>query len=172
MNMKTWKADRRKKEQYISVRISTDGTRIVLWDGGSDYPPTIADLIPLRAEDGKLYELLIESNEPEVVDLDEVYKHFRRQEMTHEELWRELTWVDPVREYRRKIASLAPNQKEILNAASETVPMRGEALITKAGHEYSGQTKECVTVLGKKLGLLKKVPGGFVRQLRPRSPYA
>jgi hypothetical protein len=172
MNVKRWKADQRKKERYICARIPDEGTNVCPWDGNSEYPPTIAELIPLRDDDGALHELLIETNDPDVVDLDAVYKYFRRQEMTYEELWRELQWVDPAQEFRRKVSALAPRERKLFDAASETMPIQGEALAAKVGFDLDGQTRGHLAVLGKRLGLLQKARGGFIRTRPPKGPYA
>ena len=130
----------------------------------------MASLIPLRAEDGKVDGLLIETNEPELVDLDFVYQHFRRQEMTYEEYWKESLWVDPVRRFKRQVDALSQNERELYEEASTTQPIRGEVLAVHAGHEYDGQIKGCLSLLVK-LGLLKKVRGGYLRAGCPKRPY-
>ena len=150
-------------------RIPDDGIQICLFDNDSG----LAELIPLRDEDGQLLDLLIETNEPDVVDLHEVYEHFRRQEMNWEELWRELACgSNPVRDYHRKVALLAPNELDLFESASESVPMSSVPLAAIRGHNgLSGQIKGAFSVLVK-LGLLQKPGDGYVRTQCPRAPYA
>jgi excisionase family DNA binding protein len=76
-------ADRARMEQFISERIPPDGARIDL--GGGAW----ADLTPFWDERFG-WSLLLETDEPEWVDLRMVYEHFRRQEMTNREWWTEL----------------------------------------------------------------------------------
>ena len=76
-------ADRARMEKVICERIPDGGTRVdlgnVAW----------ADLTPFWDESFG-WSLLLETNEPEWVDLCEVYEHFRRKEMTSREWWAEL----------------------------------------------------------------------------------
>lgn len=83
--------DRQKMARYIARCIPDEGMRVVVLDGNSDYPPSIADLTPLRCE-GEV-EVLIDTNDPEVVDLEAVYDHFRWLDMTSTERWRHFTYV-------------------------------------------------------------------------------
>lgn len=68
-------ADRARMEQFICDRISGGVTRIDL--GGGAW----ADLTAFW-DDEFGWTLLLETDEPEWVDLQEVYDHFRRKEMT------------------------------------------------------------------------------------------
>ena len=57
---------------------------------------------------------------------------------------------------------LTPGQQELLDAADPQLPLRGEALATKAGHQYDGHTKGLLSSLVK-FGLLGKRRDGYVR---------
>ena len=83
-NMTLIKQDRRKKVRCVCKRVPDEGIRIFLAFGDSDTTPTWAHITPLGDD-----ELLIDTNDSEWVDFDEVYKYFRHQEMTNEELWRD-----------------------------------------------------------------------------------
>jgi len=76
-------ADRARMERYVCERIPPDGIRIDLGNGAW------ADLFPAW-DDRFGWSLLLETNEPEWVDLLEVYRHFHRQELTTREWWAEL----------------------------------------------------------------------------------
>jgi len=54
------------------------------------------------------------------------------------------------------------SQQELLYAADPQIPLRGEALATKAGHQYDGHTKASLSSLVK-FGLLGKRRDGYVR---------
>jgi hypothetical protein len=68
-------ADKARMEQFICERIPDDGIRIDLGCGAR------AELMPCW-DDRFGWTLLLETDEPEWVDLREVYRHFRRREMT------------------------------------------------------------------------------------------
>ena len=165
-NMKMIMQDHLKKVRYVCRRIPDEGIRIELTSWTSENPPVWALVTPIGFD-----EVTIESNEPEWVDLDLIYNHFRRQEMTYEELWKDLRFVDPEKEYRRKVDSLSQNERELFEAASETQPVRGEALASMAGHDYNGQIKGRLSLLVK-LGLLTQVRGGYLKVRQPVHPYA
>jgi hypothetical protein len=74
------KADKARMEQFTCERIPSAGTRIDFGAGAW------ADLMPFW-DDRFGWELLLETDEPEWVDLKEVYEHLRRREMTSRE-WR------------------------------------------------------------------------------------
>jgi hypothetical protein len=74
-------ADNAKMERFICERIPAEGVKIDLGNGAS------ADLFPFW-DDRFGWTLLLETDEPEWVDLRVVYDHFRRQEMTTRE-WME-----------------------------------------------------------------------------------
>jgi len=76
-------ADRARMEKFICERIPDDGTWVDLGNGAW------ADLTPFWDERFG-WSLLLETNEPEWVDLWEVYQHFRRKEMTSREWWEEM----------------------------------------------------------------------------------
>jgi hypothetical protein len=78
--------DNRKMRASICEHLPADGTRLILADG-PEGGPAWADLTPLW-DDEFGWDLLLETNEPEWVDLREVYQHFRRQDMTIKE-WRD-----------------------------------------------------------------------------------
>ncbi len=80
-------SDRRKMKAYIARLLPEEGTRVVLFgDGEGD--EVWVDLDPVRYDDGE-WDLHWKTNEPEYVDLQLIYDHFRRQEMTVEERRRE-----------------------------------------------------------------------------------
>ena len=160
--------DRQKMVSYICSRIPSEGTRVILTTEGSDGPAIFADLTP--SYDADLgWELQIESNEPEWTTLKEVYEYFRHLDMTHEEWWKELTWVDPVKDFPRKYDLLTPTEQEIFDAASDTVPIRGEALLAATKRAYTGQAKYIPTLLVK-MGLFAKVKKGYLRRRPPQYP--
>jgi hypothetical protein len=68
-------ADNRKMERFISDRLGTERTRIVLSDGWRPDGPAWVDLTLFLSEDGD-HELVIESNEPDAFGVREVYEHF------------------------------------------------------------------------------------------------
>lgn len=152
-------ADVRKMSRYIARRIPDEGVRLTLWDGNSDYPPTIADVSALWAE-GEV-EILVETNDPEEVDQYAVYNHFRWQEMTlaerhrHLEYFRlkhqlaRLTSPPPVPQFNPDLRTLffgghiikqfkqaASNQLQILTAfEEERWPLRIDDPLTGAGEQ-------------------------------------
>lgn len=157
--------DRDKMTRYICLRIPPDGTRVILTSSGEDGPAIYADLTPLfEAEEG--WHLDIISNEPEWATLKQVYEYFRHSDMTKDEWRREVTWVDPVKEYWRKIQSLSPTERDIFYAASETCAQPGINIIKATIHDYYGQTKTMLSLLVK-LGLFRKVKGGYLRTPQP-----
>jgi hypothetical protein len=166
-HMKTFLADQRKKEKYVCDRIPEDGMRIVLYEGSPGESSIIADL-SVECWEGNV-DLVIETNEPDVVDLNEVYRYFRRREMTVEEFWREMNFVDPEKDYRRKIALLSQTERELFEESSEHERRAAQTIADRAGHDLSGQTKGCLSVLVK-LGLLDK-HRGYLRRQPPRHPY-
>lgn len=76
-------ADNARMQSYVCERIPGDGIRIDLGSGAW------ADLTPCW-DDRFGWSLLIETGEPEWVDLREVYRHFRRREITRREWWAEI----------------------------------------------------------------------------------
>jgi hypothetical protein len=86
LTLEELQSDDRKMRCFICERVPADGARIVLADG-PEGGPAWADLTPVW-DDEYGWDLTLETNEPEWVDLREVYQHFRRQEMTIRE-WRE-----------------------------------------------------------------------------------
>src|SRR5436309_2157000 len=68
-------ADNARMERFVCERIPPDGTRVDLGNGAW------ADLTPCW-DDRFGWSLLLETDEPEWVDLLEIYRHFRRREMT------------------------------------------------------------------------------------------
>jgi hypothetical protein len=81
-------ADRKTMEQYICERIPGDGTRVILATG--EEGDAWADLFPVW-NDGVGWELHMERSDG-WVSLQEVYDHFRRQEMTWREWYQCLAW--------------------------------------------------------------------------------
>ena len=167
-DMKRFLADQRKKEKYVCDRIPEEGMRIVIAEGSAGESSIIADLSVERWE-GHV-DLIIETNEPEVVDLDEVYSYFRLREMTFEEFWREMVFVDPAKEYRRKLSMLSPNERELFDATSDHGRRSAQTIADRTGHDLSGQIKGCLSVLVK-LGLLDR-KRGYIRRLPPRHPFS
>src|SRR4051794_36837958 len=76
-------------ERHVCERIPSDGTRVVLAAG--EEGESWADLSPVWVT-GRGWELHMERSD-EGVSLQEVYDHFRRQEMTHAEWWRDFWWA-------------------------------------------------------------------------------
>jgi excisionase family DNA binding protein len=76
-------ADNARMEQFVCERIPPDTTRVDLGCGAW------ADLTPFW-DDRFGWSLLLETDEPEWVDLREVYQHFRRREMGVDEWRREM----------------------------------------------------------------------------------
>jgi hypothetical protein len=170
MNMKLVVADRRKKAKYVCGRIPDEGMRIVLVEGTSEYPPIYAELSLVRWE-GRC-DLVIETNEPDFVDLNEVYRYFRHRDMTLEERWREMVFVDPAKDYRRKVALLSQKERELFEASSETQRHPGRIISASSypEHDYNGQTKACLSLLVK-MGLLHSNSRGYIRRRPPSGPY-
>lgn len=158
--------DRERMSRYICERISPMGTRVELTDGGEDGQPYYADLTPLYDPETDTWELIIERNS-DWVTLWEVYEYFRHRDMTHDEWFREVTWVNPSKEFDRKVSRLSPNELKIFDATDERVPLTGEKVAAIANCEYSGQTKGILSLLVK-LGLLVKTKGGYVRSYTRR----
>ena len=118
MTVNQIQADIRRMKRFICERVPEDG-RIVLADG--DEGPAWADLLPVWDEDGDC-DLHIETNEPEFVNLREVYDHFRRREMTWAEwsrlyLPRFLGDVALLKQRRDKESSDDQNQSNLLRLA-------------------------------------------------------
>jgi len=115
-------ADRARMEKFICERIPDDGTRIDLGNGAC------ADLMPFW-DDQFGWSLHWETNEPEWVDLWEVYQYFRNKEMTSREWWAELEGEMA----RSKVCKL---EKEIAVLhrvkSSEPAPDSGEAMFPQA----------------------------------------
>ena len=155
-NLKTMLADQDVKRRFVCSRLHEDGIPIEIAIG-EDQRPLMAWLTRLSED-----ELIIESSDPDAIGLNEVYEYFRGREMTSAELWREITWIDPRREYDRKVQLLSENEKELFEAASESVSKRGAALAHEAGHEFNGNTKMLLSFLVK-YGLLAKAQGGYLR---------
>jgi hypothetical protein len=108
-------ADNAKMEQYICERIPPATTRIDLGRGAW------ADLTPFW-DDRFGWSLLLETDEPEWVDLSEVYQHFRREEMTSREWWREFEGEmarSKVRSLEGEIASLRQALSKVTAAAGQ-----------------------------------------------------
>lgn len=164
--------DARKMKRYILARIPADGVRIYLTTEGESEPATHADLIPIHDENGVYDELEIETNEPDGTSIEMVYMHFRREDMTSFE-WEQWLRNETPRDARRKlraeycgkVASLSVVEQQLVAAASESTPTRGEVLTLKAGQEYDGYSKGCLAHLVK-LGLLQK-NRGYLRVPRP-----
>lgn len=100
MTFEEIQADNRKMRRFICERIWPNGTRVTLADG-PEGGPVLAELTPLWDDDYG-WDLVLETNDPEGVDLREVCRNFRRQEMTIRE-WREET----IRE-AREVESTGP----------------------------------------------------------------
>lgn len=83
-------ADTQKMTNYICNRLPPEGLSVCLADG-PEGGPIWADLLPTW-DDKYGWELLIESNEPEWVSLQEVYAHFRRKDMTTLEWHQAIFW--------------------------------------------------------------------------------
>jgi excisionase family DNA binding protein len=79
------RADNRRMKRFICERIADDGETIVLADGEGG--PAWVDLFPIRDDDSDC-DLLLETNEPDWIDLRAVYDYFRRREMTWAEWFR------------------------------------------------------------------------------------
>jgi hypothetical protein len=110
-------ADNSKMRSFVCEHLPADGTRIVLADG-PEGGPSWADLMPIW--DGQYgWGLLLETNDPEWVDLWEVYRHLRRQDMTLRE-WRE----EVSRELRRSGTFADPDARGQSRAASTATPAR------------------------------------------------
>ena len=74
-----YQADRRKMKAYIARLLPEEGIRIVIAEGEGE--EVWVELDPVRYDDGE-WDLHWETNEPEWVDLREIYDYFRQQEMT------------------------------------------------------------------------------------------
>jgi hypothetical protein len=94
MTYQQYLEDRRKMKEFVASRIPEEGCRIVLADGEDG--ELWVHLDPVRYPDGEL-DLHWETNLPEAVDLDEIYEHFRVQEMT---------WAERQRKFQGDIARL------------------------------------------------------------------
>jgi hypothetical protein len=81
--------DKKKMTAYVCERLQKDGMEITLADGPGG--PVWATLFSAW-DDEFGWDLLIETNEPDWVRLEEIYRYFRRQEMTSLEWEQELFW--------------------------------------------------------------------------------
>jgi hypothetical protein len=81
LTFEEYKADNRKMVRYICEHLPADEDRIILADG-PEGGPVWADLTPIW-DDEYGWDLLMETNLPEWVDLRVIYQHFRSQEMTN-----------------------------------------------------------------------------------------
>lgn len=165
-------ADNRKMERFISERLRTERTRIVLSDGWRPDGPAWVDLTLLLCDDGN-HELVIESNEPDAFGVREVYEHFRRQEMTGWEWERELAaeinrWK--VHDLERVMAVLREKPDRRSNPDGEEPIVDGEELpkevSTAEAARILGVSKDTVLEL-KKAGLLEYRNTGSPDSCRP-----
>src|SRR4051812_36425380 len=88
LSLGQWLSDWKTMERYVCERIPGDGIRVGLAAGEEGV--SWADLYPVWDAD-RGWELHIERSD-EWVSLQEVYDHFRRQEMTYAEWWRDFEW--------------------------------------------------------------------------------
>jgi hypothetical protein len=108
-------SDEKQMERYICERLTKDPTRVILASGEDGV--SWADLYPIWIDDETGWVLDMETSD-EQVTLEEVYDHFRRQEMTLAEWWREferqmdqsriLTLEEEIRHLRAKVAEDPP----------------------------------------------------------------
>jgi excisionase family DNA binding protein len=103
------KADKARVEQFVCERIRPDGTRVDLGNGGW------ADLTPCW-DDRFGWSLLLETDEPEWVDLWEVYQHLRRKEMTLDEWRREMNVDRSSRIARSRSQKPSPRRQDAASA--------------------------------------------------------
>jgi len=158
-------ADRRRMKKFVAERISPAGTRIVLADG-EEGGPAWADLWPTW--DDADCDLLIETNEPEWVDLREVYEHFRRLERTGCEWERELA----AEINRWKVHDLVRESSvlhEKLNRRS--TPNGDEPIVSDGDLPKEVSTAEAARILGvSKDTVLKLKSAGLLEYRNTGSP--
>lgn len=135
------RADRQKMRRYICARIPVTGTRVTLAYGGEE--PVYADLLPWHDGDSDEWELDIVSNEPDLATLEEVYEHFRFQDMTSVEWRRYLACLARARSLDQKVQSLSPTERELLDAASDMTPSIGMELVEKRATITTGTRRVC-----------------------------
>jgi hypothetical protein len=156
-------ADNARMEQYICERIPPDTTRIDLGCGAW------ADLTP-SWDDRFGWSLLLETDEPEWVDLRAVYQHFRRREMTWWEWWTEFEGEmarSRVRSLEREIAAL---RKE-LDKVGSAGPQDYATTVDENGLPREVSTAEAAGILGvSKDTLLKLKSAGLLEYRNTGSP--
>lgn len=129
VSMEEWKHDRHKMEQYIIRHLPKDEQVEIVLANDLESGPLTAKVDVIDWGNGEL-GLHYESDDPDAVDLRDIYDYFRLKEMTMEE-WRQECHrgvaqmrIDTL---QRKVASLrqarttiANNAKRAIDAATET----------------------------------------------------
>lgn len=158
-------SDNRKMKRFIADRISPDGTRIVLADGGDG--PAWVDLTPLWDEEGEC-DLVMDTNEPDAIGLRDVYEHFRRKEMTGWEWERELA-AEVTRRELRKLERESAEMLGKLNRRSD--PENDEAMSDEEELPKEVSTAEAARILGvSKDTVLKMKAAGLLEYRNTCSP--
>jgi hypothetical protein len=159
-------ADNASMERFICERIPPETTRIDLGSGAW------ADLTPFW-DDRFGWSLLLETDEPEWVDLQEVYQHFRRREMTFREWWREFEGErarSKVSSLEREVAVLRQELAQVPAAAGQE---QGNGLVTidQNGLPREVSTAEAAAILGvSKDTVLKLKSTGLLEYRNTGSP--
>jgi hypothetical protein len=166
-------ADNAKMEKFICERIPPVTTRVDL--GGGAW----ADLSPFW-DDAVGWTLLLETDEPEWVDLQEVYRHFRRKEMTMREWQAEIQGElarEKVRSLEREVAAL----RQEADKGVATEPQDYAATVDGSGLPREVSTGEAASILGvskdtvlklKEAGLLEYRNTGCPDSSRPVFAFA
>jgi len=159
-------ADNARMKEFICQRIPPDGTRVDLGCGAW------ADLIPCW-DDRFGWTLLLETDEPEWVDLRKVYEHFWRREMTRREWWAELEGEmnrSKVHSLKGEVAVLRRGLDQVTAAAGQE---QGDGLATvdENGLPREVSTAEAAKILGvSKDTVLKLKSAGLLEYRNTGSP--
>jgi hypothetical protein len=153
------KADNARMEQFICERIPDDGTRIDLGCGAW------AELTPCW-DDRFGWTLLLDTDEPEWLDLREVYQHFRLKEMTGREWWAELegeTARSKVRSLEGEVAVLRSRE---LDEGAAAMPQDYGATVGENGLPKEVSTAEAARILGVSKDMVLKLKSAGLLEYR------
>jgi hypothetical protein len=155
------KSDRARMAEFICERIPPNGMRLDM--GGGAW----ADLIPTW-DDRFGWDLLLETDEPEVVNLWEVYQHFRRQELTNWEWWAEFE----VEMARSKVHSLEREVAVLRNREQDQVagPQDYAATVDANGLPKEVSTGEAARILGVSKDTVLKLKEAGLLEYRTAGP--
>jgi hypothetical protein len=158
------KADNARMQSYVCERIPDDGIRIDLTCGAW------ADLTPCW-DDRFGWTLLLDTDEPEWVDLREVYRHFRLKEMTRREWWAELEGEMACSKIRSLEGEVAVFRSRELEQAGDAGPQDYGSTVDENGLPKEVSTAEAARILGvSKDTVLKLKSAGLLEYRIAGSP--